>query len=525
MAAGLVTALTPAAAAQAHTHAPSTVRCSSVSSAQLSAAVGHRTAVDSATSTTTADGTSYCDVRAHVTVTGSRHSVSVIHLRLQVPTDWNRRFVQLGGGGFCGTIPTEGQGGDAPLQAGYAVASDDTGHQGNALDASFGFDNDAAQKTWGQLSEHLTALASKQVLRALTGNRPTRSYFVGCSTGGRQALMLAQRFPADFDGIVAGAPANRQNYLAPLSQGVRELQNRDANHDAILDAAAAAVVQQGVLGACDGTGVGGDTVADGIIQDPRLCTFDPDTLRCPDGVSTGCLSPEQVQVVKEWYDSPRSTRGKELYPGGLPVGSEGSWLGYDIGSDTSFAGGAFAEQSLRYLAFPRDPGPDYSLYDFDPTRDAPRLRAMAHEYNSDSPNLDAFHARGGKLILYHGLADPLISPFGTIQYYEDVVHRYGSLSATQRWARLFLLPGVYHCTGGPGPDTVDWLSTIRGWTEQGTAPDEVVASKVVGGATTMQRPVYAYPLEAAHVAGTDPDTVSGWAPVMGPRGRDLAVQL
>ncbi|MGN6332181.1 MAG: tannase/feruloyl esterase family alpha/beta hydrolase [Motilibacteraceae bacterium] len=533
LAAGLITALAPAATAQAHTQSHphghptdrSSVRCASTSPSLLSAAVGHRAAVDSALPATTG-GTAYCDVRAHITVRGARHSVSVIHLRLQVPEDWNRRYVQLGGGGFCGSIPTEGQGGDAPLKAGYAVASDDTGHQGNALDASFGFHNDAAQRTWGYLSEHLTAQASQQILRRLAGTRPTHSYFVGCSTGGRQALMLAQRFPADFDGIVAGAPANRQNYLAPLSQGVRELQNRDADHHVILDAAAAIVVQRGVLAACDGTGVGGDTVKDGIVQDPRQCTFDPATLQCPDGVTTGCLSAEQVRVVKEWYDSPRDAQGREFYPGGLPVGSEGSWVGYDIGTDAAFAGGgAFAEQSLRYLAFPRDPGPDYSLYDFDPNRDAPRLRAMAREYNSDSPNLDAFHARGGKLILYHGLADPLISPFGTIQYYEDVVHRYGSLTATERWARLFLLPGVYHCVGGPGPDTVDWLSTIRGWTEHGTAPDQVVASKVVGGVTTMQRPVYAYPMQAQHIEGKDPNSVSGWTPVLGPRGRQLAVTL
>lgn len=533
LAAGLVTALAPAATAQAHTHghpadhghATSTVGCSSTNPALLTAAVGHRAAVDSATLSTTAAGT-FCDVSAHITVTGARHSVSVINLRLQVPTSWNGRYVQLGGGGFCGTIPTAGGGGDEPLKAGYAVASDDTGHKGNALDASFGFRNDAAQQTWGRLSEHLTALAAKQILRHVAGTVPVRSYFVGCSTGGRQALMLAQRFPTDFDGIVAGAPANRQNYLAPLSQGVRELQNRDATHHVILDAAAATVVQQGVLRACDGTGVGGDTVKDGIIQDPRLCTFDPATLQCPTGVTAGCLSAEQVRVVKEWYDSPRNSRGQELYPGGLPVGSESSWPGYDIGTDASFAGGgAFAEQSLRYLAFPRDPGPDYSLYDFDPTRDAPRLRAMAREYNSDSPDLDAFHAHGGKLILYHGLADPLISPFGTIQYYEDVVHRYGSLTATQRWARLFLLPGVSHCTGGPGPDTVDWLSTIRAWTEQGTAPDRVLASKVVGGTTTMERPVYAYPREAQHIEGKDPNTVDGWTSVLGPRGRQLAVQL
>ncbi|QGG41213.1 tannase/feruloyl esterase family alpha/beta hydrolase [Aeromicrobium yanjiei] len=515
VAAGLVVAGSPGPAV-AHDRPATRTDCSTAAIGNLSRAVGHRTVVTSATTGRTAAGTAYCDVRASVTVRAGDASTSVIQLRLAAPTDWNRRYVQQGGGGFCGSIPTAGTSGDASVDLGYAVASDDTGHVGSGSDASFAFNNTAAQKTWGYLSEHLTALAAKAALTKLTRHAPAYSYFVGCSTGGRQALIEAQRWPHDFDGIVAGAPANRQNYLAPLSQGVRELQNRDASFRQIVDADAAALVARGVQEACDGP------VADGVVDDPRTCRFNPATLLCPDGgAATGCLSAAQVAVVKKWYDSPRDDRGRELYPGGLPRGSEGGWVGADISTSPTglSGGGAFAEQALRYLAFPSDPGPDYSLRDFDPNRDAARLSTLANVYNADTTNLDAFRRSGGKLMIYHGLADPLITPFGTIQYYEDVVRRYGSLARTQQFARLYLLPGVYHCGGGPGADQVDWLRDIRAWTERGKAPTSVLASKVATGSTTMERPVYAYPLRARYDGTGDPDTAASWRPVLGPRGR------
>ncbi|WP_327644724.1 tannase/feruloyl esterase family alpha/beta hydrolase [Micromonospora zamorensis] len=511
VAAGLTVAAAPGIA-----HAKPRLDCSTTAAAgKLSRAVGYPTTVSSATTGATAAATPYCDVRAAITVGADDGSTSVIQLRLQVPTDWNRRYVQLGGGGFCGSIPTAGTSGNGNVDLGYAVASDDTGHVGSGSDASFGLNNKAAQNTWGYLSEHLTALAAKTLLKGMTRHAPAYSYFVGCSTGGRQALIEAQRWPGDFDGIVAGAPANRQNYLAPLSQGVREQQNRDADRNQIVDAAAAAVVNQGVQAACDGV------VKDGVVDDPRACRFDPATLLCPQGAAAaGCLSAAQVAVVKKWYDSPRDNRGRALYPGGLPLGSEGGWVGSDISTSPTglSGGGAFAEQVLRYLAFPTDPGAGYSLWDFDPSRDAAKLDRMAKVYNADTTDLDAFRRAGGKLMLYHGLADPLITPFGTIQYYEDVVKRYGSLARAQQFARLFLLPGVYHCSGGPGADRVDWLGAIRAWTERGQAPTSVLASKVSGGVTTTERPVYAYPLRAGYDGSGDPNAAVNWKPVLGPRG-------
>ncbi|HEV7712558.1 MAG TPA: tannase/feruloyl esterase family alpha/beta hydrolase, partial [Asanoa sp.] len=372
LAAGLVVAVTPGAA-QAHNNKP-TLDCTTTAAGKVSRAVGYPTTVTSATSATTTATTAFCDVKASITVTAKDHSTSVIQMRLQVPQNWNRRFVQLGGGGFCGSIPTAGTSGNANVDLGYAVASDDTGHVGGSSDASFALNNTAVQDTWGYLSEHLTALASKAILKGMTNKKADYSYFVGCSTGGRQALIEAQRWPNDFDGIVGGAPANRQNYLATLSQGVREQQNRDAAGTQVVDAAAAAVVGQAVVAKCDGV------VKDGVGDDPRTCRFDPATVACPTGAAApGCLSAAQVAVVKDWYDSPRDNRGHELYPGGLPVGSEGGWIGSDISTSPTrlSGGGAYAEQVLRYLAFPTDPGASYALADFDPNKDAKKLDTMA----------------------------------------------------------------------------------------------------------------------------------------------------
>lgn len=469
----------------------------------------------------TASGLALCDVRGAITVT-ARHSTSIIHFQVLVPNQWNDRYVQVGGGGFCGSVPTESGSGGPYLTDGYAVASDDGGHQGSSLDGSFGYNNYAAELTWGRLSEHLTSLAAKDVLKDLQGAGPLYSYFIGCSTGGRQALVEAQQFPADFNGIVAGAPANRQNELAPLSQGVRELQNRDPNRNIVVDNATAQVVQQAVLQQCDAL----DGIKDGIIRDPRACHLSLASLQCPASGGTNCLTSAQMAVLDNWYHSPRSAAGVELYPGGLPVGSEGGWPGLDIGTNSTFSGsGTFAEQVLRYLAFPKDPGPAFSLYDFNPSRDAGNLHALDHLYNADSTNLTAFEHRGGKLITWQGFADPLISPFGLIQYYEDVVQANGnSLAQTEEWYRTFFLPGVYHCAGGPGPDQVDWLSSIRQWVENGQAPQQVIATKTdSSGAVTLRRPVYPYPLEAVYNGTGSTNDPANFHPTPGPRGRKVFV--
>lgn len=445
-----------------------------------------------------------------------------IRVDVQAPLTWDRRYVQLGGGGFCGTVPTQGGSGAAYLAAGSAIASSDGGHVGTAYDATWASESlpgsAQAQVDWGYLSEHLTSQAARSVLARLFHKKAAYSYFIGCSTGGRQALVEAQRYPDDFDGIVAGAPANRQNYLAPLSQGWREVVNHRADRSVIVDLAAADVVRQAVLDTCDPA----DGVTDGVVNDPRTCAFDPGTLVCPDGQTSGCLTPEQVGVLRQWYGDPRSSDGASLYPGGLPLGSEGGWPGLDVpfpGQPLS-GGGIYAEGVLKYLGFPQDPATTYSLFDFNFDTDPPSLDAMAKVYNADDPDMSAFRDSGGKLMMYHGLADPLITPMGTIQFYEDGVSAMGGLAAVQPWYRMFLLPGVYHCAGGPGPDQVDWYSAITTWVEKGQAPDRLVASKA---GTSLTRPLFPYPMKAAYSGTGSTDDQASFVPVDGPRGRAVQV--
>jgi hypothetical protein len=427
----------------------------------------------------TATGPEYCDAMG---------SIGNIKFRMQFPTDeWNHKYFQTGCGGFCGYIPIE-QCGEA-LSRGYAVAAEDTGHQGGT-DASWALNNRQAEVDWGYRSPHVVAVAAKQYIASFYGQEPEYSYFQGCSTGGRQALSEAQRYPGDFDGIVAGAPALYQNYLAPLSQGHLEMVNRDANGKVILPGSKAPVIAAAVLEECDAE----DGRTDGVVGDPESCDFDPASLLCPDDVDApDCLTSAQVEVVKAFYAPPVDDKGRQLYPGGLVVGSEGGWPGWSIGTDTQFSGGGnFAEQVLRYLAFPKDPGPSYSLYDFDPTRDAAKLRAMARIYNADNVHLRRFEREGGKLLVWHGWADPLITPEGTINYVREAMAANGGREATADWMRLFLLPGVYHCAGGPGEDSVDWLTTIENWVEKGQAPDQVSAVKLADDQVVSTRVVSEY---------------------------------
>ncbi|MGY2065408.1 tannase/feruloyl esterase family alpha/beta hydrolase [Blastococcus sp. SYSU DS0619] len=459
--------------------APAAERCAALVGSTVK--VDHdRAVIDTATVVPAVGSTpENCDI-------GGR--IGDIGFRMQFPTEgWNQRYFQTGCGGFCGYIPIDSCG-DA-LSRGYAVAAEDSGHQGQS-DGSWAYDDRRAEIDWGYRSPHVVAVAAKQYIQQFYGQAPSYSYFQGCSTGGRQALSEAQRYPDDFDGIVAGAPALYQNYLAPLSQGHLETVNRRDDGTVILPATKAPVVGAAALARCDDL----DGVVDGVIADPEGCDFDPGTLLCPGDVDQPtCLTSAQVEVVEAFYAPPVDERGRELYPGGLVVGSEGGWPGWSIGTDTALSGGGnYAQQVLQYLAFTRDPGPDYSLFDFDPTRDAPKLKSMANIYNADQVNMHRFERSGGKLLVWHGWADPLITPEGTIDYVSKAVAANGGRAATEDWMRLFLLPGVYHCAGGPGEDTVDWLTAIERWVEHGEAPDQVTASKLAGGDVVSTRVVQEY---------------------------------
>ena len=423
----------------------------------------------------------YCEVQG---------TIGAIRFTMRLPiTDWNGRYFQTGCGGFCGAVPIASCG--QALTRGFAVAAEDTGHVGTQGNGIWAYNNRRAEIDFGYRSPHLMAQAGKALTERFYGQAPSYSYFQGCSTGGRQALSEAQRYPDDFDGIIAGAPALYQNYLAPLSQGYLETVNRREDGTVILTQAKARVLAAAVVAACDGTG---DGKIDGVVGNPDACSFDPGTIQCAgDTDAANCLTAEQVRVARAFYAPPVDDRGRQLYPAGMARGSEAGWPGSSIGTDTALSGGGnYAQEVLRYLAFPVDPGPDYSLFDFDPTRDAQKLTPMAQVYNADNPDLRRFDKSGGKLIIYHGWADPLITPGGTINYVRDAMAKSGGRAVTEDFMRLFLLPGVYHCNGGPGEDTVDWLTSIQQWVEQDQAPAQVTATKVRNGTVTSTRVVPEY---------------------------------
>jgi pimeloyl-ACP methyl ester carboxylesterase len=464
----------------------------------------------------------YCDVYGHIdTLTSVGKTTDRINFNLQLPiSGWNGNYVQPGNGSFAGAIPTAA--GPSPyLGQGAAVGSDDDGHVGKLFDASFG-KRPAARVAFAYLAEHLMATTGKAVVQFFYGVGASDAYFIGCSTGGRQGLVEAQRYPADFNGIVAGDPSILMNYGAPVAYNYREQVNRTPgpSHSIIFGKKKLPSVADAVREQCSRAG---DMLPGGIIADPRLCPFNVNALVCRPRVRDRgrCLTGAEAEVLQKWYGSPRSSKGEELYPGGEPLGSEGGWPLVTIGTDRDYAlTGTFAEQVLRFLAFPNNPGPNYGLYSFDLDTDIPNLSSMAAVYDASDPDLSAFRERGGKLLMYHGFADPLITPYQSIQYYENVVNGIGDgdLSAVQRWFRLFMLPGVYHCYGGPGPSNVNYYGAINRWVKKGAEPKKLVASS-----SKMRLPTYPYPLDTKYLGGNIKDPKS-FGPVVAPRGRQIRVR-
>lgn len=327
--------------------------------------------------------------------------------------------------------------------------------------------------------------------------------------------MEAQRYPNDFNGIIAGAPAAIQ---APLN-GEYETWNGRANQDSqgnpILPSDKLALIHKAALADCDGK----DGLVDGQITAPRVCTFKPESLRCSgDRDQANCLTTAQIAVVNKSYGGARDRQGRLLYPGSQTIGSELGWAGSSIGTSKMPPFAAEISNSyLKYLAFPESPPASFSYKDWQFTAEGfERLRPLGEVYNATNPNLKAFRDRGGKLILYHGWADPAIPPHGTLAYYQAVQDTMGGLAKVQLFARLFMLPGVYHCQGGTGPSRVDWLTLIVAWVEQDTPPTKIIASQTAddsasGGfsnpterstssnATIVRtRPIFPYPMQARY---------------------------
>lgn len=449
-----------------------------------------------------------------------------VGIKLGLPPNWNRKFMEVGCGGTCGIVDnafSEGDACEAALRKGYACIATDAGHTGAWIDGLWGYGNLQAKLSWGYQAPHLTALAGKAITERYYGVSPRKSYFIGGSNGGRQALQEAQRFPGDFDGIVSLAPATDiSTIFLTFAWGSRF--THDADGKALLGSAELRLLTDAAVAKCDLD----DGVKDNVIGDPLHCSFDPSQLKCRVGQTSGCLTSIQVSAVKKVYAGPVSSTGGSLSLGGPLVGSEsGGWLGSYVGQDGQPAGYTrFAIDVFRYLLFSPDPGPTWTLRDLDFDRDPKRLSTMQALYDATNPDLRKFKAAGGKLLIFVGLNDEAVLPRNTIDYYETLERTMGGRAATQSFTRLFLLPGISHGgDGDPGAGTFDYLTALEAWVEDGKAPDRLVAAHLKkpqswtlefpfpleADKVRFTRPVYPYPLRAIYKGSGDPNDAASFA--------------
>ncbi len=492
-AAGALAALSPA-------YALTAAQCTALTSLSVPA-----TTITSA-SVVPAAGTlpEHCRVRGRVD--------AEINFELGLPTTtWNGKFYHQGGGGFVGSI----QGNGAGLARNYASVATDTGHTGAgvaALDGSWALNRLDRQVNFGHRGIHVVTVAAKQITALAYGSAPRYSYFEGCSNGGRQALQEAQRYPNDFDGIVSAAPALDWTGLM-----IGFNWNQKALRAAPIPPAKLTLIANAAVRRCDAQ----DGLADGLIDNPLKCDFDPASLQCSGADAPNCLTAAQVGAVKKVYAGPSNSRGKQLHPG-FPPGAEGGdtpGAGAGSGWQTWISGPSlnlppvngnplqftFSDHYLRYFVF-SDPAYDpIASFDFD--RDPRALRATGKFINAQNTDLSAFRKAGGKLLLWHGWADHALMAERTIEYYNDVVERTGSRKKADRFTRLYLAPGMHHCSGGPGPNVFDMLTPLEKWVEQGVEPGPVVATKYAGnnvaaGVVERTRPLCQYPKVVRHLGGS-----------------------
>jgi len=429
---------------------------------------------------------------------------------LPTASAWNGKFQGVGNGGLAGTISYSAMG--AALNRNYATASTDTGHQVTNPDGVWALGHPELIIDFAYRGTHEMTVKGKAITAALYGSQPNRSYFVGCSKGGQQALMEAQRFPDDYQGIIAGDPANfwTHHYLGGhLWPALAILRDTTLAHYIGPDKLQA--IQDAVNKKCDAL----DGVVDGILADPRSCKFDPNVLLCQGPETASCLTAPQIEALKAVYAGP----GANIYPGLLP-GAEtgpGGWRAWLTGADAAHPGAhlGLGIPFFKYFIFD-DPNWDFHTLNFttDVTFTDNKLVAgvpMASVINAVDPDLHPFQANGGKLIHYHGFSDPDITPINSINYFESVTKVMGKgrqdegngLRLTQQFYRLFMVPGMQHCAGGPGTDHFDALTALERWVELGIAPDRIIASHVEGSVTTMTRPLCPYPQLATYTGHGD----------------------
>jgi feruloyl esterase len=480
---------------------PSAAACTSLAEQKLSA-----TTITAAAAVTTGSFTPpgsanaianlppFCRVAGEIAPTSESRILFEVWMPLE---NWNGKFAGVGNGGWAGTI-SYGPLGDQ-LRRGYATSSTNTGHEAapgvNA--ARFAFEKPEQLIDFAYRAHHETAMRAKAIVQSFYAKPPARSYFIGCSSGGYEGLMAAQRFPTDYDGIVAGAPANNWTRLmAGDFDGILAVLKEPQSN---LTAEALSLLHRGAIAACDGR----DGVVDGVLDNPHQCKFDPGRLTCAAGQAPpACLTPPQVEAARRVYSGLKDPKtGAQLYPGLVP-GSEPFWPHRNPASPF-----AIPISHYKWLVF-ADPNWDWKTFDFsDPDDYQAHLKAeakFAPILNATNPDLRAFRDRGGKLLQWHGWNDQLIAPQNSIDYYESVRSFSGGGTDIQSFFRLFMVPGMAHCAGGTGTNTFDMQAALEQWVERGVAPDQVIATRLIGGGIVDRaRPLCVYPKVAVYKGSGD----------------------
>jgi Tannase and feruloyl esterase len=461
----------------------------------------------------------FCRVTAQAAPSADSH----IQIEVWMPSKgWNGRFQAQGNGGFAGYIDYHGMG--SAVFLGYATASTDTGHAGDATDARWALGHPEKVTDFGYRAIHEMTQVAKAAIKGFYGHSPRYSYFGSCSNGGRQALMEAQRFPQDYDGILAGAPANFWTHL--LTSALWDAQALTLDAASYIPSSKLPAIARAVNEACDAQ----DGVADGILSDPRKCHFDSAVLLCKDTDSTSCLTAAQVTTLKKLYEGAHDSRGRVIFPGFLPGAEEGQqgWAAWITGSGPgqsllfAFGTGYFANIVYGQADW------NYKNAKIDDALKAADGKS-ARDLNATDANLARFKARGGKLILYHGWNDPAISALNTIDYYRSVVGAIGQKDVDS-FVRLYMVPGMQHCGFGPGPYRFGepgslQLPTLNDpqhnvelaleqWVEKGDAPSTIITTKFTGDdpakGVEMTRPLCPYPQSAKYEGSGDPNNAGNF---------------
>jgi feruloyl esterase len=416
---------------------------------------------------------------------------SDIRVEVWLPAaNWNGKFQAVGNGGWAGTISYPAMA--KALALGYATASTDTGHA--TPGGAFAMGHPEKLIDYGYRAVHEMTVQAKTVIAAFYRNGPARSYWNACSTGGRQGLMEAQRFPADYDGVIAGAPANYMSHLQVWSLWVpRAVHETEASY---IPPSKYPLIHKAVLDACDAL----DGVLDGVLEDPTRCHFEPKTLECHGADAPACLTHAQVEAARKLYGPATNPRtGVRIFPG-LEPGGEMGWGGL-AGPQPM----AIPLDTFRYVVY-ENPNWEWNTVDFD-TDTAALEKKFSRNVDATNPNLSAFMDRGGKLIMYHGWNDQLIAPRNSIDYFNNVLYTMGTAKAYDAM-RLYMVPGMNHCGGGDGTSNFDMVAEIEKWVERGTAPGSVNASRTSPDRT---RPLCPWPLVAAYKGSGNTDDAANFS--------------